>query len=105
MAKKNTIERKIYRAILLDGVGGGTHLNELMKEYNFSFAKGRPRLSAKVDYQKLLSGDSVSVKKQHLSGIDEETLKKSVEIIQLPKLQHKHTRIDVIKVYLNKEQY
>ena len=75
MAKKNTIERKICRAILLNGVGGGTHLNELMKEYNFSFAKGRPRLSAKVDYQKLLSGDLVSVKKRHLSRIDEETLK------------------------------
>ena len=124
MAKKNTIERKICRAILLNGVGGGTHLNELMKEYNFSFAKGRPRLSAKVDYQKLLSGDLVSVKKRHLSRIDEETLKKSVEfilcqdnvvsvsygtklvklsnneIIQLPKLQCKRTRIDIIKVYL-----
>ena len=95
-----------------------------MKEDNFSFAKGRPRLIAKVDYQKLLSGDSVGVKKRHLSRIDEETLKKSVEfilcqdnvvsvsygtklvklsnneIIQLPKLQRKRTRIDIMKVYL-----
>ena len=60
MAKKNTIERKICRAILLNGVGGGTQLNELMKEFNFSFAKGKPRLSAKVDYEKLISGESVS---------------------------------------------
>ena len=125
MAKKNTIERKICRAILLNGVGGGTQLNELMKEFNFSFAKGKPRLSARVDYEKLISGESVSLKARHLSRVDEWTLKKSVEfilcqdnvvsvsygtkivklsnneIIQLPKLQRKRSRIDIIKAYLN----
>ncbi len=63
MAKKNTIERKICRAILLNGVGGGTHLNELMKEHDFSFTKGRPRRSAKINYEKLVCGEPLSVTK------------------------------------------
>ena len=125
MAKKNTIERKICRAILLNGVGGGTHLNELMKEHEFSFAKGRPRTSAKVDYDKLICGESLSITKRYFCRTDNDTLKKSIdfilsqdnvvsvsygtkvvklsdnEIIQLPKLQRKRTRIDIIKAYLN----
>ena len=50
MTKKNTIERKICRAILYNGVMNGSQLEELLDQYKFTFSRGKARKYAKEDY-------------------------------------------------------
>ena len=57
MSKKNTIERKIYRAILYNGVTCRRHLEELMKKHQFSFSNGEAKKRAKLDYNLLIKGE------------------------------------------------
>ena len=107
----------------------GKHLDALLDEYKFTFSNGKAKKNAKSDYEKLVNGESLSIRKRHFSRVDDETLKKCVdfilsednvisvsygtkvvklsdnEIIQLPKLQRKRTRIDIIKAYLNITQH
>ena len=123
MTKKNTIERKICRAILYNGVTNGSQLEELLDQYEFTFSRGKARKHAKEDYNDLLNGETISIKKRFFSRIDDEALCKAVdfilsednvtsapygtkviklssnESISLPRLQRKQSRIDIIKVY------
>jgi len=123
MTKKNTIERKICRALLYNGVTNGSQLEELLDQYEFTFSRGKARKYAKEDYNDLLNGEKISIKKKSFSRIDDEALCKAVdfvlsednvtsapygtkviklssnESISLPRLQRKRSRIDIIKAY------
>ena len=81
MTKKNTIERKICRALLYNGVTNGKHLEELLDQYQFTFSRGKARKHAKEDYNHLLNGETISIKKRFFSRIDDTALRKAVDFI------------------------
>ena len=125
MSNRNTIERKVCRALLYNGVTSTKHLQELMKKYNFSFANGEVRKNARLDFESLSKGETLKIKTPTFSRIDDDSLLKAVkfilsedncistsygtkterlsdtESIQLPRFQRKRSRIDLIRAYLN----
>ena len=74
MSKKNTIKRKICRAILYSGVTNYPQLEELLDQYKFTFSRGKARKHAREDYNDLLNGETIRIKKRFFSHIDDEVL-------------------------------
>ena len=125
MSKKNTIERRICRAILYNSVTGKKQLEEMMERYDFTFSHGDARKKARSDFDLLSKGEVITMKKKYFARIDDNVLLKAVnfilsedncvstsygtkvvqlsehENIQLPRFQRKRSRIDIIRAYLN----
>ncbi len=124
MSKKNTIERRICRAILYNSVTGKKQLEELMKIHGFTFSHGDARKKARSDFDLLSKGEVITIKKKYFARINDDVLLKAVnfilsedncvstsygtkvvqlsehENIQLPRFQRKRSRIDIIRAYL-----
>ena len=118
----NSFEKRMMRAILNKGVSEGD-LNDLMKRYDFKFAKGRARMRAREDANTLLSGLRLPIDQRHVVRVDDDVVHKVVdfilssknvvpnsygikqvklsrdEIIVLPKLQRKNQRIKIYEDY------
>ena len=66
MSKRKTIERKVCRALLYNGITNKKQLQELMEKYNFSFANGKVRKDGRLYYKRLCNGEALQIKKAHL---------------------------------------
>ena len=125
MSKKDTIERRICRAILYNSVTGKKQSEELMEKYDFIISHGDARKKARSDFDLLSKGEVITMKKKYFARIDDDVLLKAVNFIlsedncvstsygtkvvqlsehkniQLPRFQCKYSRIDIIRAYLN----
>ena len=124
MAKKNTVEKRVCRAILYKGTTNN-ELSNLMNEYDFTLAAGKARASARRDFTTLKQGEVLVKPKKSFSNINEDTLENAVkfilsesnvvaisygtklvklsktEIIQLPSLTRKKTRLEIFNDFAN----
>ena len=124
MSKKNSVERRICRALLYHSVTGTDHLQELLNKHKFTFSRGVSRKTARLDYKLLCKGEQLVIEKRYFLRIDDDVLKKAVsfilsedncismsygcklvrlsdnERVQLPRFQRKKPRIDIVKDYL-----
>ena len=122
-SKKNTIERKVCRAILYKGTSN-KQLSCLLKQHSFTFSTGEARAVAKEDFESLMNGDPLTKTKRTYSIISEDVLHKAVnfilsennvvsisygtkkvklskyEIIELPSLTRKRSMHDIFKAYM-----
>ena len=118
----NSIEKRVSRAILNKGLAE-SDLQHLMSVHDFKFASGRARMRARQDIAKLLDGEKLSVPTRHVKRVSDNVITKVVdfilssnnvvpnsygvknirlgsdEIITLPKLQRKNTRIKIYEDY------
>ena len=118
----NSIEKRVCRAILNKGLAE-SDLQHLMSVHDFKFASGRARMRARQDIAKLLDGEKLSVPTRHVKRVNDNVLRKVVdfilssnnvvpnsygvknirlgsdEIITLPKLQRKNSRIKIYEDY------
>ena len=122
-SKRNSIERRVCRAILYKGTIK-PQLNVLLNQHNFKFALGKARARAREDFDSLLNGESLYKPKRSYSLICDEVLQKAVkfilsennvvsisygtkkvklskyEIIELPSLTRKRSMHDIFKAYI-----
>ena len=124
MTKKNTIEKRVCRAILYKGTTNN-ELSNLMREYEFILAAGKARASTGRDFMSLKQGEGLMKPKKSFSNINKDTSEKAIkfilsesnvvaissgtrlvqlsksEIIQLPNLISKKTRLEIYNDYAN----
>jgi len=122
-SKRNSIERRVCRAILYKGTTK-QQLNGILNQHNFTFALGEARARAREDFDSLLNGESLYKAKKSYSIICDEVLQKAVkfilsennvvsisygtkkvklskyEIIELPSLTRKRSMHDIFKAYI-----
>ena len=118
----NSIEKRVTRAILNKGLAEGD-LQSLMKEHNFKFGTGRARFRAREDIKTLLNGEKLHVQKRNIVRVGDDVVRKLVdfilspnnvvpnsygtkkvklsrnEVLTLPRLQRKNTRIKIYEDY------
>ena len=124
-SKKNTVERRVLRAVLYNAVSNKSELHYLMSQHQFTFATGNSRTTALHDFTTLCNGGLITKKKVHFSRVDDDVIKKAVEfilseknviassygtrniklcdneIINLPKLTRKKSKVDIIRSYMS----
>jgi len=124
-SKKNTVERRFLRAVLYNAVSNKSELHYLMSQHQFTFATGNSRTTALHDFTTLCNGGLITKKKVHFCRVDDDVIKKAVEfilseknviassygtrniklcdneIINLPKLTRKKSKVDIIRSYMS----
>ena len=61
MSKNNTLERRIYRALLYHSVTDTDHLQELLYKHEFKFSLGVSCKTARLDYKLICKVEQFAV--------------------------------------------
>ena len=81
--KKGSIERRVSRAILYNGVTIGD-FKKLLRKHDMKFGHSQPMRQAKADYEELVKGNKLEKKKVTFSRVSDDDVKFAVEFILSP---------------------